>query len=122
MTGSGKTLEQGARRWGSRAKGEAQRTGTGTGTGRDPGSLGQAAHLSLRYLLHRAQGKLRCPEEPTTLLRVSDVLCRVSSVCNRGRVSGSPKNKGLAIIILRVLSGRRIGGDLESFGEVVTSG
>lgn len=52
------------------------------------------------------------------LLRVSDVLCRVSSVCSRGRVRGCPKNKGLAIIILRVSSGRRIGGDSESFGKL----
>lgn len=100
-----------------------------------------------RRVKHRRQGEeetlvpaarlLTCPSGPSSTarkassgaqrnrpqrLRVSDVSCRVSSVCSRVQVSGGPKNRGLVIIILRVSRGRRIGGDLESFGKVVASG
>lgn len=129
MTRSGKTLEHRARQKGergvgtrrcvSRAKGEAQTTGRG----RDPGSRGQAAHLSLRSLLHGARrASSGAQRNRPQRVRVSDVPCRVSSVCSRVEVSGGPKNRGLVIIILRVSRGRRIGGDLESFGKVVASG
>lgn len=100
-----------------------------------------------RRVKHRGQGEeetlipasrlLTCPSGPSSTARrassgaqrnrpqrlwVSDVLCRVSSVCSPVRVSGGPKNRELVIIILRVSRGRRIGSDLESFGKVVASG
>lgn len=100
-----------------------------------------------RRVKHRGQGQeetlvpavrlFTCPSGPSSTARrassgaqrnrppqlwVSDVSCRVSSIGSRGRASGGPKNRGLVIIILRVSSGRRIGGNLESFREVMVPG